>query len=178
MPKFKDWLRGENKVLWCPGNREFPHIRTRFIPIVPVQRASEKRFSRMDSWPFEGELLLIMSFGISIIINHLWQYFHSDDNITIAFIYFDYKIDYAVAQVIKALLKQLAQCHLVGSNIVSLKRLCDDVKHPTIEQLLHILYSKMKTYAHCFVVINALDECPDATRLRLPSILSVQGSNP
>jgi hypothetical protein len=43
--------------------------------------------------------------------------------------------------------------------------------HPTLEELLPVLQSELESYSRCFIVIDALDECPYETRFRLLDIL-------
>lgn len=104
----------------------------------------------------------------SIIINHL-QTSLKDHNVAVMYIYCQYKqrTEQSVRNLIASLLKQLVQDDSVAYNIV--KRLHKNRKDKTplsLEELLGILRSEAAWFSRVFVVVDALDECPEVCGTR------------
>jgi hypothetical protein len=100
-----------------------------------------------------------------LVINHLQQNFSLNSNNAVVFLYCDYQTEYSVIQLLEAILKQLAQHHLTSDVLDSLAKHKEKKSHPTVDELMVILQSEIKTYHHFFVVVDALDECSDRIRL-------------
>ncbi|KAH0538021.1 hypothetical protein FGG08_005382 [Glutinoglossum americanum] len=136
---FRDWLSGAEQTLWCRGI------------------------------PGAGKTVLV-----SIVVDHLRQKFQ-EEKIGIACIYCDYKdrIEQTPVNVIGSLLKQLIQVQKqlpISEELNTLYKRHERVKtRPTLDECSKVLRSEVRRYTKVFVVIDALDECPedDGTRARL-----------
>lgn len=117
----------------------------------------------------------------SIIINYL-QTFKARDDIAVVYIYCNYKqqTEQTAVNLVTSLLKQLVQDHWVTyDNVRSLYRHhTDRCTSPTFDEFRDILQSEIERYPKVYIVVDALDECPetDGTRARLLSALRSFGS--
>jgi hypothetical protein len=105
----------------------------------------------------------------SIAINHLQKLFKMDDDATVIFFYCNYKVQNSVAQLLEALLKQLAFHRLTSTSMELLqKERKERGRRPSLKMLMSILEAEIQTYLRVFIVVDALDECfPEQVREEL-----------
>lgn len=100
----------------------------------------------------------------SIVIDYL-QTFVRVENVGIAYIFCDYrtKLEQTPMNLIASLLKQLLQeKRYIPDNLKSLYQLHNRKQtRPTLDELARMLQSETSKYSQVFLVIDALDECPD-----------------
>ncbi|KAL9095203.1 MAG: hypothetical protein Q9165_002459 [Trypethelium subeluteriae] len=103
----------------------------------------------------------------SIVADHLIKESSGEDSVILS-CYYDHKDDatHSTIKMIAALLKQVFQiCQIVIDAAVELHKRLLSGGSPSVEDLLHVLVSFLKRYSQSFIVLDALDECPDhATR--------------
>jgi hypothetical protein len=105
------------------------------------------------------------------VVNHLQRVFEHD-NVAVVWIYCNYKEQAAqtVPNLVASLLKQLVQRHSVISSKVKsfYANHKDSSVRPTLVEFMNALRSEIGMYSKVFVVVDALDECPqdDGTRAR------------
>ncbi|KAK4078540.1 uncharacterized protein Triagg1_2871 [Trichoderma aggressivum f. europaeum] len=107
----------------------------------------------------------------AIVINHLLANFHNDPHVGVAYIYCNFRQqdEQTAEKLLTNLLKQLAQAQSSLPEMV--KDLYD--KHekrrtrPSLDEITATLHSMTAAYSRTFIVIDALDECQDLSRLRL-----------
>ncbi|KAL7950636.1 ankyrin repeat-containing domain protein [Trichoderma barbatum] len=107
----------------------------------------------------------------AIVINHLLDNVRDDPHIGIAYIYCNFRRhdEQTAEKLLTSLLKQLAQLQS------SLPQIVKDLyeKHeksrtrPSLVEITAALHSVAETFSRIFIVIDALDECQDLSRLRL-----------
>jgi hypothetical protein len=106
-----------------------------------------------------------------------------DSNNAILCIYCNYKehIEQSVSNLVASLLKQIVQDRrTTPDGISSLHRLCEkQYRRPTLEELTKALKSETTTFSRVFIVVDALDECPDdgGTRANLLQALRSLSGN-
>ena len=76
----------------------------------------------------------------------------------VVFVYCNYKAQHSVLQLLEALLKQLAHHRLTSDSIKSLKTDKDLGRRPSLDKLMTVLETEIKTYFRVFMVVDALDE--------------------
>jgi len=76
------------------------------------------------------------------------------------FIYCNYKAQYNVLQLLEALLRQLALNRLAPDSTEKLQKDKDSGRRPSLDKLMAILETELKTYYRVFIVVDALDEFP------------------
>ncbi|KAI9765690.1 MAG: hypothetical protein M1840_007248 [Geoglossum simile] len=99
----------------------------------------------------------------SIVIADLFNRFHSDATVGIAYVYCNFlrKDEQNVDDLLSSLLKQLveSQSSLPGS----VKDLYDEHKprrtRPSLDEVLRVLQSVAMMYSRAFIIVDALDEC-------------------
>lgn len=110
----------------------------------------------------------MIEFLRSIVVNHLEQHFK--DNAATAYIYCSYKEqkDQTAVNLIASLLQQLVQRDpVVSDDIISLYRLHTQKQtRPTLGELSKLLQLELRRLSKVFIVIDALDECPESNRNR------------
>lgn len=105
----------------------------------------------------------------AITINHLSETVQSD-TIGVAYIYCNYKAqaDQTATSLLAAILKQLMQAQ--SSIAEPVARLYDHHAKrrtkPSLEEVFTALQSVSANYSSVYVVVDALDECPDKDRAR------------
>ncbi len=103
------------------------------------------------------------------MVDHLQTLF-KDQNVAVACVYFNYKerIEQTASDVIASLLKQLVQ--IQSETSAEVRSLYD--KHirqntcPELGRMVKALQSEMMRYSKVFIVIDALDECPEDNGVR------------
>ena len=117
----------------------------------------------------------------SIIVDYLERSFELD-NVAVAYIYCSYKEreNQTAVNLIGNLVLQLAQRHTVLSDeITSLyHRHIKKQTRPTINELSGLLQSEINRFLRVFVVIDALDECPQGKDARDIFLSEVQKLQP
>jgi hypothetical protein len=111
----------------------------------------------------------------SLVIDHIEEIFAREQNVGVAYIYFDYKSQESqnVRNIAASLLRQLtAQLPEVDEQ---LEKSYDDLncryKVPETAALLQFLASAAKSFHRCFIVLDALDECSDTQRPQIVSLI-------
>ncbi|KAL7909425.1 ankyrin repeat protein [Trichoderma velutinum] len=107
----------------------------------------------------------------AIVVNHLLAKFQNDPHASVAYIYCNFRQqdEQTAEKLLMNLLKQLAQAQSTLPQTV--KDLYD--KHeksrtrPSLDEITATLHSIAAAYSRTFIVIDALDECQDLSRLRL-----------
>ncbi|KNG84604.1 hypothetical protein ANOM_006429 [Aspergillus nomiae NRRL 13137] len=119
---------------------------------------------------------------MSLVIDELYKRYGNDREIGIVFIYFKFKDEWTMDQLLSTLLKQLVQRQQSIPN--DLKDLYDDhYKHgtrPPPEEISRCLHTIASAYKKLFIVIDALDECQSAIESRdsiLPTIFNLQAQS-
>jgi len=106
------------------------------------------------------------------VVHHLQTIF-KDDNVAVACIYCNYKeqIEQEVPNLVASLLKQIVQDQCETSdNVKSLYQLHNDQStRPTLDEFTATLESEIqvRAYSKVFIVVDALDECPEDNRVNL-----------
>lgn len=101
------------------------------------------------------------------MIDHLTTKVHHDldnPNIGVAYVYFNYRqSDEKADNLLLSLLKQLAQRKpLLPDSVTALyEQHKDKGTRPSLEIITSTLQSVISTYSRTFIVIDALDECPN-----------------
>ncbi|KLJ06231.1 hypothetical protein EMPG_10341 [Blastomyces silverae] len=122
----------------------------------------------------------------SIIVDELYRRFHKDDNVGIAFWFFDLRRhdeEKIPERVLASLLKQLL------STQPSLPQAVEELYHmhkgrgtrPSPKELSSALESVLGRYSRVFIVVDALDECPTfngSLNTVLNTIFKLQGQYP
>ncbi|PTB65133.1 hypothetical protein BBK36DRAFT_1169900 [Trichoderma citrinoviride] len=108
----------------------------------------------------------------AIVIDDIYNRFHNDTTVGIAYLYCDYRRQYeqTIEELLLSLVKQLAQRQATVLNEVP--ELCS--KYPTepkslsLDHILILLHSVSKLFSRVFVIVDALDECrADGCRTKL-----------
>ncbi|KAI1120343.1 hypothetical protein F5Y10DRAFT_128012 [Nemania abortiva] len=109
----------------------------------------------------------------SIMIEHLRSKFRSNDSICL-FMYFDFKDQkqYLLRDLYLSLLTQLLQRRRsFTEQAKNAFKTWETPTYPTTDEYLEILIAEIRTYSSVYIVIDALDECPNdvqnSTRSRL-----------
>jgi len=122
---------------------------------------------------FNGAYLAFRSF----VVNYLQANLEND--VGLAFIYFNYKEQQTLTHVLGSLLQQLIRRQKrMSKEINALYGRCDDGKHtPTSGELATLLQSQSQFFSKLFIVLDALDECSyDATVELLLQLQKLQPS--
>jgi ankyrin repeat domain-containing protein 50 len=117
----------------------------------------------------------------SIAINHLEQRFEQG-HVVIAYVYCSYKEreDQTAVNLTASLLQQLVQRGPVISNdIVSLYRHHSKMQtRPTLDELSKLLQLEVRRFSKAFIVIDALDECPESKGTRDSFVAEIRKLQP
>jgi hypothetical protein len=104
----------------------------------------------------------------SVVINYLERAFKKE-NVGIAYIYCTYREQNQTAvNLVASLLKQLIQQQLaVSGNILELyRRHRSRQTHPPLSEYSRLLQAELRHFSKIFIVIDALDECSEESRIR------------
>ena len=98
----------------------------------------------------------------AITIDYLLQEVRSN-TIGVGYVYCSYKAQLNQSELLAAILKQLAQARpTITEPIEGLyKKHVDRGTRPSSEEILRVLQSVLSTYSSAYIVVDALDECPD-----------------
>jgi hypothetical protein len=128
------------------------------------------------------DLIRSLSYRRSIVVNHLQAFFKDSDDVAIMCIYCDYKdqASQTVPNFIASLLKQIVQdCRTISTNMRSFyTRHPSYDTRPTLNEFTQALQAEIGAYSKVFVVVDALDECPDhdgSWRKLLKTLRSLSG---
>jgi hypothetical protein len=106
----------------------------------------------------------------SIIINHLQESVGMEQDIGVAYIFFDYgqQSEQNLFSILKSILKQLVlKLSFVPADLNMLYRSCqNDHSQPQHDQFAELLVTIANSYSRVYLVIDALDECSDVDRTR------------
>lgn len=117
----------------------------------------------------------------SIVIEHLQAQYRPSEKIGIAFVYCAYdRADYTASRLLASLLKQLAlqsdtflediaSCHKGHSRFGT---------PPSSKELSHLLGLQVQRFDEVFIIVDALDECPEADNNRTAFISAARGLLP
>ncbi|KAL8648358.1 MAG: hypothetical protein Q9210_005039 [Variospora velana] len=117
----------------------------------------------------------------SIVIDHLQAQGRQPEKIGIAFVYCAYdRADYTASHLLASLLKQLAlqsdaflediaSCHKGHSRFGT---------RPALKELSNLLGLQVQRFREVFIIVDALDECPEADKNRAAFISGLRGLLP
>ena len=99
----------------------------------------------------------------SIVVEELTTQFSKDPNISIAYIYCNFRRqdEQKISDLLASLLKQLveSQPSLLGSVKTLYGRHKDRRTRPSLDEISGVLQSVAATYSRVFIIVDALDEC-------------------
>ena len=106
------------------------------------------------------------------MIQHLQKHFQDT---AIVFAYCRHSDRYSVADILASFVKQLAQAH-PSVVLPSIGPVYEDHQRKETrlseQELQHLFQELLKLFKKTYIVIDALDELPDDTRVNLPTVLS------
>ncbi len=108
----------------------------------------------------------------SNVIEHITAQYGTRKEIGVSFVYYDYKKPELgdPSRVIAALIKQLCRRkERIPSDLLKFKR---DSLRPSFESLQGLFTSLADSFQHCFLIIDALDECPSVARHQILGFFS------
>lgn len=172
--EFRNWLSGTGNTLWCPGIRMFILLITWKLRVTNwswVAGAGKTVLAYELILNIAVELRLTRACGNrSIVVDHLHEKFKDETDVGIACIYCNYKEKNMQTPVnlIAGVWSQLIQQHEPLSNDVQdlYKSHSRHNTRPTLGEVSKILKSDTGRYSRIFVVVDALDECPEDTGSR------------
>ena len=98
----------------------------------------------------------------SIVVDHLWEKFQSEKNVSIAYIYLNFRRqqEQQPLRLLTSLLKQIAQCQNPMPTVLQQlhQRHQERDTRPHIQEITETLRAVLKVLDRCFVVVDALDE--------------------
>ena len=165
---FKSWAYGDVKTLWCPGIRQFSFLLKQedyadILKPVPARPCSRK-YARMI-------IELNLTERSSIIVDNLRTRFGSDLGIGIASIYCNYKEqdEQTLGNILAGIWRQLVHNKTALSDDVKAlyKKQIEKDTRPTVEAIDKVLSEEVARYRAVYVIVDALDECPEARRVKL-----------
>jgi hypothetical protein len=112
----------------------------------------------------------------SIIINYLERKFMNDDDIGIAFIYFNHKEEPSLENLFGSLLQQLVQRRSeISEDIHSLYDIHQSKRtHPSIDEYSRLVRLEICSMSKVFIIIDALDEYHESGDNRRTLLLELQ----
>ncbi|KAL6819639.1 ankyrin repeat-containing domain protein [Trichoderma sp. SZMC 28015] len=148
-------------------NRRQPDTGIWFLESVEFQNwvATGKQTLFCPGIPGAGKTILT-----SIVIDYLCSKFYNNSKIGIAYIYCNFKMqdEQKIDGLLASVLKQLAESQSCLPE--SIKSLYNRHKakrtRPSINEILTVLQSVMLMYSRIFIIVDALDECQDASGCR------------
>jgi NACHT domain len=117
----------------------------------------------------------------SVVVNYLERIFFQDDDVGIAFIYCNYKDQGQTAvDLLGSLLQQLFQRQLrVSDEFTTLyQRHIEKKTRPSLTEFSRLLQSQLSVFSKVFVVLDALDECPERNGTRDDLLSELQKLQP
>jgi hypothetical protein len=113
-----------------------------------------------------------------LAINYLQTNLEND--VGLAFIYFNYKEQQTLSHVLGSLLQQLLRrAKSMTPGVRALYERCGDGKRrPTSSELSSLLKSEALNFSKLFIVIDALDECPSVDDMTSKFLLELQRTSP
>ncbi|KAH0536690.1 hypothetical protein FGG08_006456 [Glutinoglossum americanum] len=118
---------------------------------------------------------------VSIVVDYLERSFEKE-NVAIAYIYCSYKEqeDQTVVNLIASLLQQLVQRNpIISDEVMSLHRSHIRKRtRPKLDEYSSLLQSEVCRFSKVFIVIDALDECPESKRTRDNFLVEVRKLQP
>jgi uncharacterized protein involved in tolerance to divalent cations len=167
-------------MLWCPGYREFLSLRRAWVHIlIVVEQLVPGRLSLRKTAPswFRRHVGLITDITRSIVVDHL-QTFFKDSNVAVTCIFCNYKeqTTQTATNLVASLLKQIVQdCVTTSDNVKSFyKHHQNRDTRPRLVEFTKALESEIGTYAKTFVVVDAIDECPEDNGTRAILLKTLQ----
>jgi hypothetical protein len=116
----------------------------------------------------------------SLAINYLQTSLEND--VGLAFIYFNYKEQQTLSDVLGSLLQQLLRrAQRMTHGVCALYERCtgnDSKRRPTSSELSILLQSESQFFSKLFIVIDALDECPSVDDMTSKFLLELQKLRP
>jgi hypothetical protein len=97
------------------------------------------------------------------MINRLQKQYAQNDDVGVVFVYFNYKEPRSASEILGSLLQQLASRETAVSTPIRDVWKAHNVKktRPTAREFLTLLQNEAKKFTKLFVVMDALDECPE-----------------
>jgi hypothetical protein len=106
----------------------------------------------------------------SIVVDHLWNEFHNNADIGIAYLYCNYRREQQqkAEDLLLSLLRQLTQERIsVPAEVTVLyERHKTSGTRPSFDEIANVLLSLVRLYSKVFIIIDALDECPTSNEAR------------
>jgi Cdc6-like AAA superfamily ATPase len=106
----------------------------------------------------------------SIVVDRLWNEFHNDTDIGIAYLYCNYRQqqEQKAENLLSSLLRQFTQQRIsMPAEVKDLyKRHRTNGTRPSFDELAKVLLSLVRLYSRVFIIIDALDECPTSSEAR------------
>lgn len=139
--------RQEGTGQWLLNSDQFQHLVNQ-----------DKRTLFCPGLPGAGKTILT-----SIVVEHLCKRFAQDNNVGIAYFYFNFRRrhEQTPIQVFSSLLKQFVQASDMVPDIV--KELHERYKsqhsRPQFQEIIHTLHSVIALSKRSFIIIDAMDEC-------------------
>ncbi|KAF8528725.1 hypothetical protein JB92DRAFT_749607 [Gautieria morchelliformis] len=125
-------------------------------------KGRENSFLWLHGIPGAGKTVLC-----STIIEEIACHCKSDSSLAIAYFYFDFHKGTLPMAAVKSLIKQLSEKSAIAPNI--LRQLFSDSnegrRHPTRQELMAALKDITGSFQHVYIVLDALDECPERDEL-------------
>jgi len=99
----------------------------------------------------------------SIAINYLERYVFCNNDVTMACVYFDYKRKFKPVEILRSILKSVVRrMSPVSDKIRELYRNHSGREtRPTLKEVAEILANETQKFEKVFIVLDALDECPE-----------------
>lgn len=106
----------------------------------------------------------------SIVVDHLWNEFHNDTDIGIAYLYCNYRQqqEQNAKDLLSSLLRQFTRERIsVPAEVkVLYERHRTKGTRPSFDEIAKVLLSLVRLYSRVFIIIDALDECPTSNETR------------
>jgi hypothetical protein len=113
----------------------------------------------------------------SIVVDYLWNEFHNDTDIGIAYLYCNYRQQQKqkAEDLLSNLLRQFTQERIsIPAEVkVLYERHRANGIRPSFDEIAKVLLSIVRLYSRVFIIIDALDECPTSNEARNRLLLEV-----
>ena len=132
--EFQNWIASDSSILWCPGI------------------------------PASGKTIIT-----SMVVDYLSNRYENDGDIGVAYIYCDYRQqrEQTVANLVGAILRSLLMKRFANDVVLPdalsnvYKRHLSQRTRPSLGELSSLLLGELKFHERAYLVIDALDECPE-----------------
>jgi len=165
--EFKGWLNSpQSSLLWCYGKREYyPRARRTELAHLDVAGAGKSVLAYVPIW--QSRQVPPNIFCSSNVLERITTEFALHDNVGISFAYYNYRKPELgdLSIIIGALIKQLCQKKdYIPSELLRLRH--DSHSNLTASNPDSFV-SLAKSFKEVFIILDALDECPEHERHRI-----------